>query len=233
MINFFTSFFAFSSHLITDENFATMIKGGEVLEQDERGVKVVLLTNGDMIKVFRMRSLISGARIYSYARRFCRNALRLKFLRINTITIKQLYHFESGRITAVLYEPLKGRTLRDVLKNEEITADFIEGLAVFISQLHKNGVHFHSLHTGNVVLTPDDEFGLIDISDLSVYPWSLLCNTRVRSFKRLCKYQDDIKQFGVYFWRLFQDKYFEESSLSKMCETKIRRTNKQIIVFDK
>lgn len=203
-----------------------------MLEKDERGVKVMQLADGNIIKVFRLRSLVSGARVYSYARRFCRNAIRLNARGINTVTIKQLYHFEHSSNTAVLYEPLAGETLRDVVKNKVVTSSFVEALGAFLATLHKGGVHFHSLHTGNVVLTPEGELGLIDISDLSIYPWALSCNTRVRSFKRLCKYPDDIKQFGAENWQLFQKKYFAESQLSQACQAKITRANNQRIVFE-
>ncbi|MEE9331801.1 MAG: hypothetical protein V3U89_06160 [Methylophilaceae bacterium] len=225
------SFFR-TSQLLTDGDFDSMCKGGKILEQDERGAKVIQLTDGNIIKVFRLRSLISGARIYSYARRFCRNAVRLKACDINTVTIKQLYHLENSSNTAVLYEPLAGNTLREVVKRNEVASSFIEALAIFLSKLHQSGVHFHSLHTGNVVLTPEGELGLIDISDLTIYPWPLFCNTRVRSFKRLCKYQEDIKALGFMHWELLQHKYFTESRLSKLCEAKIGHSNNQLIVFE-
>lgn len=230
MTVFFKSFFSHSSQPLTVSDFESMCEGGKVLEQDERGTKVVLLTDGNIIKVFRMRSVISGARLFSYARRFCRNAVRLSAKGINTVKINKLYHFVGSSNTAVLYTPLAGETLKDVVQ-DGVGSDFIEALAVFLSKLHKEGIHFHSLHTGNVVLTPKGELGLIDISDLTVYPWPLLCNTRVRSFKRLCKYPDDIKKFGVEHWQLFQDKYFAESGLSLLCENKIKHVNNKLIKF--
>lgn len=231
MALFFSSFFTHVSQPLTVSGFNTMCEGGKILEQDERGVKVVLLTDGNIIKVFRLRSLISGARLYSYARRFCRNAVRLHARGVYTVQIKKLYHFTESTNTAVLYTPLAGETLRDIVKTKKVTANFIDALAMFLSKLHKGGVHFHSLHTGNVVLTPEGEIGLIDISDLSIYPWPLLCNTRVRSFKRLCKYPEDIKQFGADFWLLFQDKYFSESGLSTLCQRKIKHVLDTLIKF--
>ena len=84
---------------------------------------------------------------------------------------------------------------------------------------------------GNVVLTPHGKVGLIDISDLSIYPWPLFCSTRVRSFRRLCKYPEDIKHFGSEYWQLFQAKYFAESRLNSLCEKEIKRTNSQLINF--
>jgi len=193
------------------------------------GAKVVELKNGDIIKLFRIKHLVSGARIYSYARRFCRNAVRLKARGIATVEIKKLYHFDNGVNSAVLYKPLAGKTLRQVAGTPAVTDSLAKSLAEFLSRLHRGGVHFHSLHTGNVVITPEGEIGLIDISDLSIYPWSLLCNTRVRSFKRICRYPEDIKQFGQQYWDLFLSRYFEVNGLGSECESKIRQvTNKAI-----
>lgn len=231
MTLFFSSFFVLPSQLLNKVDFEVMCEEGKVLEQDERGVKVVQLTNGNIVKLFRLRSVISGGRIYSYARRFCRNAIRLNARDIPTVKVKQLYHFKENSNTAVLYEPLPGDTIKDIVKRGEVSTDFIKALAAFLSKMHKNGVHFHSLHTGNVVLTPEGKIGLIDISDLSIYPWPLFCNTRARSFKRLCKYQEDIKHFGWHHWKLFLEHYFEVSGLNGKCKRRIKQYVSKIIFF--
>jgi hypothetical protein len=216
------------SQLLTNSEFKTLCDDGFVLEQDARGLKVIQLHNGQILKIFRRRSLVSGSMFYSYARRFCRNVRRLKLLGIQTVTVKRLYHFEKVSDTAVMYEPLPGSTLREILKNKNFNRNLVEGLAKFISKLHHHGVHFHALHTGNVVLTPEGDFGLIDVSDLSIFPWPLSCNTRLRSFKRLCKYKEDIKKIGANDWAYFQDVYIAESRLSRVCGVKIKQINSQI-----
>jgi tRNA A-37 threonylcarbamoyl transferase component Bud32 len=228
MTIFFSSFFSHSSELLTQSDFDAMCEGGTVLEQNEYGAKVVALKNGNIIKLFRIKHLVSGARLYSYARRFCRNAIRLQSRGIPTVNIKKLYHFGNGINSAVLYEPLKGKTLRQIAGATAVTEGLARTLAKFLSTLHQEGIHFHSLHTGNVVVTPKGEVGLIDISDLSIYPWSLFCNTRVRSFKRICRYPEDIKQFGQHHWQLFLQHYFEVSKLSTQCEKKIKQVVSKI-----
>nr|MCH9849032.1 hypothetical protein [Betaproteobacteria bacterium] len=72
---------------------------------------------------------------------------------------------------------------------------------------------------------------LIDISDMSVYAWPLFCNTRIRSFKRWCKYQDDMNALGKKFWASLQTSYFAESDLSQACIQKIKQANSQLIVW--
>lgn len=230
MVAFLKNFYS-PSRLLTDDDYKVMSTDATVLEQDERGIKVLLLANGDILKIFRVKRVISGTNIYSYARRFCRNAKRLSALDIPTVRIKSLYHFKASKNTAVLYTPLEGQTLSQLIHRESFDLSLAEKLGDFLAELHKKGIHFHSLHTGNVVQTPDGQLGLIDISDMSIYAWPLLCNTRMRSFKRLCRYQDDIRKLGLIFWNLFQDRYFEKSQLSKRCMNKIRDANQKLVEF--
>ncbi|MCH9798707.1 MAG: hypothetical protein K0U17_02190 [Betaproteobacteria bacterium] len=220
-----------SSQTLSSSDFEKMCQNAEILEQDERGIKVVRLPSGDILKVFRVKRLISGTNIYSYARRFCRNAIRLHKLAIPTVQIKTLYHFEDSHNTAVLYSPLAGKTIRQLIHENTINPNLAEKIGIFLANLHSKGVHFHSLHTGNVVQMPDGNLGLIDISDMSVYAWPLFCNTRIRSFKRWCKYQDDMNALGKKFWASLQTSYFAESDLSQACTQKIKQANSQLIVW--
>lgn len=230
MIAFLKDFY-FPSQLLTDNDFNKMCLGGKVLEQDERGVKVIQLTSGEILKIFRVKRLLSGTNLYSYARRFCRNAKRLTRLNIPTVTIKTLFHFESSNNTAVLYQPLEGKTLRQLIYNDDFDLTLADVMGDFLASLHQKGIHFHSLHTGNVVQTSGGDLGLIDISDMSIYAWPLFCNTRVRSFKRLCKYQDDIGKLGVVFWNQFLDRYFDKSQLSNSCRVRIKHANTKLNLF--
>jgi tRNA A-37 threonylcarbamoyl transferase component Bud32 len=221
IISFFKNLY-YPSQLLTDSELEVMCKGGTVLEQDERGIKVILLSSGDILKIFRIRNRFSGTRIFSHARRFCRNALRLQSLNIPTVRLKSLFHLETDGQTAVLYEPLAGESIRGLVKKDIKKLDQTEGIfGHFLANLHSNGVHFHSLHTGNILLLPNGEFGLIDISDMSIYPWALTCNTRLRSFLRLCNYSGDIQALGEGYWNKVLESYIRLSSLSSACKQRI------------
>lgn len=217
------------SELIRDEAFEQICAKAIVLERNELGPKVMQLENGDILKLFRVKHLVSGARICSYARRFYRNAIRIEAIGIPTVKVKKLYHFQYSNRTAVLYEPLADSTLRQLLRERELPSiQLAESFAFFLSSLHQHGVHFHSLHMGNIVIDRNGALGLIDISDLSIYPWPLFCSTRVRSFKRLCRYPEEIKQFGGEFWQTCMQKYFAQSGLGSRCQTKIQNCFRQL-----
>ncbi len=219
------------SHLLSQEQFEQLLIGATVLEQNQRGLKVLRLQNGDILKIFRVKSTFSAARIYSYARRFCRNAERLQKIGIPTIQIKQLFHFKTPVETAVLYAPLEGKTLRELLDSRPLTIEEAKKLGAFIATLHHHGVHFRSLHPGNIVLDSQQAFGLIDISDMSIYPWCLWCNTRARSFSHLHRYPEYIRMLGPEIWGYLEEAYFSHAGLPTACEYTLRHHLKRISVF--
>jgi len=219
------------TELLSAEALDSMLAGGEMLEQDERGYKVVRLRTGDMLKIFRVRHKISGSRIYTHARRFFRNAERLHQRGVNTVTCKRLYHLSNSDDTAVLYSPLAGYTVRKLLDGNLLNQDMASALGAFIACLHQSGIHFRSLHMGNILVMPDGQYGLIDISDMSIYPWPLFCNTRVRNFRHLCRYPDDISRLGKLSWESLQEGYFSASQLGSACESTIRRALTTAVSF--
>jgi len=184
-----------------------------------------------MLKIFRVRHKISGSRIYTHARRFFRNAERLHQRGVNTVTCKRLYHLSNSDDTAVLYSPLAGYTVRKLLDGNLLNQDMASALGAFIACLHQSGIHFRSLHMGNILVMPDGQYGLIDISDMSIYPWPLFCNTRVRNFRHLCRYPDDISRLGKLSWESLQEGYFSASQLGSACESTIRRALTTAVSF--
>ncbi len=154
---------------LSNDMLATLTAGAQVLEEDSLGPKVYRLADGNFLKLFRRKRLISSALFVPYSDRFWRNAVRLKDLGIPTLTPLQLYELENSSLSAVLYSPLKGKTLKDVyLDAPDVFDKHLQSLIDFIRTLHRRGIYFRSLHLGNIVLTPEGTLGLIDIADLSV-----------------------------------------------------------------
>lgn len=154
---------------LSNDMLATLTAGAQVLEEDSLGPKVYRLADGNFLKLFRRKRLISSALFVPYSDRFWRNAVRLKDLGIPTLTPLQLYELENSSLSAVLYSPLNGKTLKDVyLDAPDVFDKHLQSLIDFIRTLHRRGIYFRSLHLGNIVLTPEGTLGLIDIADLSV-----------------------------------------------------------------
>lgn len=202
------------SQLMTQAELARLQASGKTLEQDERGIKVTLLPDGNMLKVFRLRGWFSSSLIYSNARSFCRNAQRLHERNIPTVNIIKLIHFKRSTNTAALYQPLAGKTLNTLVKNNQLTVHHCEALGIFIANLHEQGIHFKSLHFGNIVLSPQGDLGLIDIADMRIFPWALHTSTRLRGFKRLFRYQQDIKLLGMDNLAMMINAYVHAANIS-------------------
>lgn len=209
------------SKALTPQAFEQLRQGAEILEQDARGLKVLRLPNGDILKIFRVKHLISSARLYSYARQFCRNAERLQVLGIPTVTIRDLYHFSDSSSSAVLYQPLAGSTVRQLAHARQFNDESLERLGAFIGSLHDKGVYFRSLHMGNIVRGEDGAFGLIDVADMSIYPWSLRCGRRLRNLYHVCRLREDIRQLGVQQWQTLWQGYFGRAGLSARCHERM------------
>lgn len=204
-----------TSHPLTQDEYAAMQVGAQVLEQDERGPKVWLLADNTILKIFRPRSRWSRDTLYSNARSFCRNADRLLALGIPTVTILKLFAFENSIEDAVLYQPLPGTSLRHLLEAKAITQKVCQDLGAFVANLHQQGIYFRSLHFGNILLTDDQKIGLIDIADMNIYWWRLQLHTRIRNFIRIQKYHKDMLLLGQENRLAIMDAYVQNSNLSK------------------
>jgi len=219
--------FSFFSHRLesqelSEAEFKVLCASAEILEQDAHGLKVLRLQNGDILKIFRVKHFISSARFYSYARRFCKNAERLHERNVPTITIKQLYHLAGTSSSAVLYRPLYGQTVRELVKTGKLDDPILIRLGAFIAQLHDLGIYFRSLHFGNIVLTPDTRCGLIDIADMRIFSSRLSCWRRLRNFRSICRTQTDLADLGNK-WDLMRGSYLRESGVAGNCKSKIER----------
>ena len=168
---------------------------GEIIEQDNRGVKVLRCANGDFMKLFRIKRRITTARLWNPAQAFCRKAQQLKQHGIATVTPVGLYRLLHVPRFAARYQPLVGETVRSLIQQDRLTEKHIAELAKFIAQLHQKGILFRSLHPGNVVLTPDGSFGLIDILDCRFSWFGRPLNRwqRARNFQHFLRYEDGKK----------------------------------------
>jgi hypothetical protein len=213
------------------------LKHARVIERDPRGIKVLQLPDGDYLKVFRLRHRFSLARVYGYAQRFCKHSGKLAALGIPSIHIRACYAVQDARLLAyplatnaaaapataptplshtfaVHYAPLPGLTLKQLLDQQQLSPELVRQLGAFIAELHAKGVHFRSLHLGNIVLTPAGELGLIDIADMKIYPWSLWFGTRLRSFRHLTRYARMNTPFGESNWGILVDSYIAQAALT-------------------
>ncbi len=152
---------------LSQDTFAELTEAAKVLEQDSFGPKVYQLADGNILKLFRRKRLLSSALLQPHSLRFWNNAKTLQALGIATLEPFALFRLVNPAWTAVCYTPLPGITLSHLLReNPAEWMQLIAPLARFIKNLHSHGIYFRSLHLGNIIRGTDGQFGLIDIADL-------------------------------------------------------------------
>ncbi len=176
--------------ILTLPAFLQLVASGEVLEATpSMGPKVIALENRRYLKLLRVKSRFSTWGLLNPAKRFARNAEKLQALGIPTLQVEAIYRVPHLRCWAVRYRGLEGVSIRHLLKNRQLTSAQQEQLVQFILALHDAGVYFRGLHTGNILLTPDGQMGLIDILDCYFRPY-LFHFQRQRNFKHLFRYPE-------------------------------------------
>jgi hypothetical protein len=185
---------------ITKEQFSEICRNSYVLQADGFGAKVLRLADGQMVKIFRRKRLLSSALFRPYARRFQKNAVRLTERGIRTVEVVRICRCPSQARHLVFYQPVPGTTLRDFLNAKSANLYILEDFAEFLAELHIKGIYFRSIHFGNVIVLPDSAgFALIDIADLSFHSDSLDFKLRLRNFRHFLRYGEDrksLERFG-------------------------------------
>lgn len=176
---------------LDEATYQRLTADARVLEADHHGAKLLALGDGRYLKLFRRKRLLSSALMRPYSRRFQRNAERLGRLGIPTVVPERLLRIPHLQRTAVLYQPLAGRTLRELLVAEVDREPWIARFGGFLGELHGLGIYFRSLHFGNLVVAETGDLGLIDVADLEFRSAPLGAALVTRNLRHLMRYPDD------------------------------------------
>ena len=185
-----------SLKILDHEGFLALREGATVLEADFYGEKVLALADGRILKLFRRKRLITSAAWYPYAQRFADNCQGLAKRGIPCPEVLEVYRVPSISRDAVLYSPLAGKTIRQLIEaglSESEANSLRHSIRGFVSFLHGKGVFFRSLHLGNIVKTPVGTLGLIDVADMIIRSKPLSRFSRYRNKKHLLRNSVDAK----------------------------------------
>jgi len=197
-------------------------EGAEVLSKGYFGDKVLCLRDGSMLKLFCCKHLISSARVYPYSLRFVRNAEKLTDLNIPTMEVINLFKIPSIKQTAVQYKKLEGNSFPAQLNNKKFDVKVAQKFGSFIATLHNHGVYFRSIHLENIIVLPDQRFGLIDVADMKIYSHSLSLWMRGRNFKHLTRYKSHRNLLKLEL-QSFIHAYLEQSNIPGHQRSKLRK----------
>ena len=183
-----------------------------VEKADDLGHRKTFHKKNEIIKIFNVRGYISSGFFNTYASRLIKNSIKLKDHEIASIEITNELAFQyNNRLSGVSYKYIPGKTYRDL--GNKITKEMITDLAKYISIIHKKGIYFRAMHLGNILLHNKKLF-LIDIAKIHFYPWPLFIFTRARAFRRMIKYKDDIKNFGLINFKNLISEYMNSSKFN-------------------
>lgn len=171
--------------------YLALREGARTLEADSHGDKVLLLPDGSYLKLFRRKRLLSSAAIWPYAQRFADNIKTLQKRGIPCPEIIAIYRVAAIERDAVHYAPLLGETVRHLIQHEIDNDGLRTQLGTFVAKLHACGIYFRSLHLGNIVLTPENTLGLIDVADMACQRLPLRQGQRIRNFQHMLRYSLD------------------------------------------
>ena len=195
--------------------FHALVGRATVIERDGFGEKVLQTPEGLMVKIFRRKRLLTSAALFPYARRFIRNARLLAERGIPTVSVAGYAYCPALGRHVVTYHPLPGRTLRSCLQSEGRDPDrLLAAVAVFMAALHRQGVYFRSLHFGNIIVTPEMTFGLIDMADMTIGSKPLDIGRRARNFRHLVRYREDTAHLQGFGCARFLEEYLESAGLA-------------------
>lgn len=176
---------------LSNDEYLALRADATVIEYDLHGEKVLQLADGNYLKLFRRKRLMSSTAWYPYAQRFADNALILKAHAIPCPAVAATYRIPAIKRDAVLYAPLEGKSLRQIIRGGDDAPGLRTVLGRFVARLHAAGIYFRSLHLGNIVLSSPGKLGLIDIADLRTRNSPLSPYLRRRNMQQLYRDPDD------------------------------------------
>jgi tRNA A-37 threonylcarbamoyl transferase component Bud32 len=209
--------------------YETLVADARILQEESFGVKVWLLPDERVVKLFRTKRLVSSARLVPYSTRFARNAARLRAHGIPVPEVLETFHCPDIERHGVIYRRLPGETVAALLQRRR-DEKLVAKLAVLLAGLHEKGVYFRSVHPGNVLLTEAGSLGLIDLQDVHFRPWPLGQWARARNFRHL--FNSDPQSQGVrdFGFEPFVDLYLEALPRS---DNYRRRLKPKIMAYDR
>jgi tRNA A-37 threonylcarbamoyl transferase component Bud32 len=208
---------------MTRSAFQVLVAGARVLEERHGRAKVLLLPDGDIVKLFNMRPRPSGALIYPYSLRFRRNARQLSKRGILSVEVRHVFFCPSERAHGVIYPLLPGRTLLEMLAEDPEPSRYAARVGSFVADLHARGIYFRALHPGNILVTSDGRLALIDVGDVRFRSGALRDGLRVRNFRHLVRRRAHAEQMVRMGPDAFVSAYLDAAGISGARRRRLER----------
>lgn len=209
-------------NILTNEQFITLIQDpqAKILSDSTEGPKVLQKHNGDIVKIFyssKKNSLIS----LPHALRFSRSAQGLTAAGVLAPHIKALAYYPAKKAYILTYTEIPGQDFRAL--TSPTNPLLLEKLPLFLAKLHQKGVFYRGIHLGNVLLTPNEEIALIDITNVHIRHKPLSLKQRAKNLAHFVYYWRDTVVFRAYRRKHFLEQYALAAKLNNEELQQLRR----------
>lgn len=172
-------------------DYEALIASGKAIDFKHGYPKVILHPDSTVTKLWVNKfKLFSTSHFSPYAKRFITIAEKLKQAGIPVPHILQHANIEGTRVQLVRYRELPGRSIRDIIHQTPNDLN-IQDLAAFYHQLHEQGILYRGMHFGNIILTKENTFGLIDFTDTTFYNKPVSMERRAANISTPLRYKED------------------------------------------
>ncbi len=184
--------------------------------------KIIRRQDGMMMKCFYRKSFWSKDKqrirplffLQPYAKQFVSHAkilLERGFLAPNVL---DFYKVKKMHCQVVHYAEIQGEDLRRKLAG---TADkvLLEQFIRYVAALHEAGIFFRGLLLANVLITPDEQFAAIDVSDCHFTQHALPVKKRIRNLKHILNDRRDKHVFSQIDMNALLEQYCQASTLGE------------------
>lgn len=203
--------------------FERLIEGARVLAGGHRGPSVFLTPDDKVVKLFRQKGLLSSNRLWPYARRFERNARRLKALGFHSVTAEKVAKCRDLDAYFVVYPLLPGATIRELAGRVDEQQRALARLPDYLCALHHAGVYYTALHLGQVLVQADRSFALLDIASTQFRRRPISVNNRLGNFFNILRYAEDHASLTRYGLTRFFGDYLQCCQLGEKRRAKLLR----------
>lgn len=170
------------------------ILSARVICADNRGPKVLLCEDGEIVKYFRRGRFLSHNGYLKKADQFARNAELIRSLGFKAPENIQIIDGIAGEDTAVRYRPVPGRDLGRLVSKSAESKELCLKLGRLMRVFHDAGVVFKANHLANFIYQPGEPLGVIDLDNLYKLPFEVPVKPRVGNLMRLIKRDQKILQ---------------------------------------
>lgn len=179
--------------IISETTYQEIATSGKLGPTKHGYPAVIFHANDTVTKLWAKKTgWLSSSRWRPYSTRFIKNAELLKQKGIHTPEIISHMRIARSHVHLVQYYSLPGKSIRELLEHHPEQVD-IPSLAQYIYNLHEKGIVFRAIHFGNIIQMPNQQYGLIDFTDVKFLNKPVPLIRRAANIATPLRYQQDVK----------------------------------------